>query len=302
MPKVLFRMATTGAPRVCGVQMLRLLERACPDWDIDIGLGPNDNAGIWNRLFYEAKKRKPDFLIVSHDDISADVDMIRRLPEYNLPVVDCVLPGVREGALWWLNFQLTPKGIYYSDDDPATKKGLRPIYASQLGLTCYRADVVYHEVMVWETENYREGPLKLFGTQDIYMCRKLHAANIPIVCDTDVEVHHQVPIDALAVFQTLRTWANRENGRVNTEYPLPTRMAVDTKDMKLWMPVCGAYKKWQKVMDKPAGLPDDVGELPAQKNFSKNYMAEEKAFPHLKQQRPLIVVRSNKRQAKKVAG
>ena len=257
MANVMFRIISTGAPRQCAVDMMRKLDRHCPKWDIDIMKRGQFSTNIYNRAFADAREKKTDFIILAHDDLYVeDVASIAKLVEHDRPVVDCVLPGTHNGSLLWLFFHLTKDGIYFSGE-PVQGQGLVPIYSSQLGLTCYRADVFHSKElgpMLYQDELFEDGTFKMLGTCDIYLCRRLHKANIPIVADMDVAVEHNAPVELRKLFEHLQAWVLRGNGHVDTAYPLPTRRVMRLSEFDLALkdfPVCDAYREYQEKMPIP---------------------------------------------------
>jgi len=169
------------------------------------------------------------------------------------PVVDCPLPGARDGALFWLIFQMTKEGIYFSDT-PLGKSGLSPIYSSQLGLTCYSAEVLQNKDLVrpYQDEIEEDGTLKLLGTCDVFLCRRLHYHNIPIVADMDVRINHLVPVDLGLLYNTFEHFTKNLGGRMDPEYCLPSGIYLDITRTNIVMPVCDEYKKYQETMVVPS--------------------------------------------------
>ena len=218
-----FRMMTTGAPRLSGVNIVRQLDTlSTKGWDVDFAVMKGSCVTTLNTMMDEASNA--DFFIFAHDDISIpDATILERLPQHDLPVVDCPLPGYASGALHYLAFQLTPDGEAYSE---TRGRGVQPIYSSQLGLTCFRHDVLNNEAMrpFWGLGN--DQPM---GTDDHMLCRRLHENDIPIVADWDIDVDHAVKVRAGLLMR---------NG--------VCEMGLDAS--KLNLPVCSAYREFQKTM------------------------------------------------------
>ena len=100
------------------------------------------------------------------------------------------------------------------------------MYSSQLGLTCFRHDVLNNGDLrpFWGLGN--DQPM---GTDDHMLCRKLHEHDIPIVADWDIDVDHEVKVRA---------------GELMTKGVC--ELILDATALNL--PVCSQYKKFQKTM------------------------------------------------------
>ena len=265
---VMLRILSTGAPRASAVRVFKLLTKACPDWDIDFKYSKVTLLLCsQNEVFLEARKNRPDFLILMCDDLDLDdPEILRTLPEHDLPVVDCLVPNWQLGSFYWNCYQLTPNGIWYSDN-PYGKTGVHQIYSSAMAMACFRRDVFDNDEMLPMYENVLkpDGTLEYFGGADTNLCKKLHKLNIPLYMDMNVVAEHTMPVKLKQSMELFRKWSL---GIMRGEWTAVAGMAscicVNTRNLGVELPVCDSYRKlWEEnkiipIDPKRAYPPEDI--------------------------------------------
>ena len=260
-PHVMLRIMCTGAPRTGAVDILRQIDKSDMGWDAELFDKSEGGGAVSDRnvILAEARKSEADFIIYGCDDLFLDdATVLKRLPEHDLPIVDCLIPFTRNGHLYWHFYQLTDGGFWFSDN-PYGKTGLHQVYSTSIGFCCIRADVFNNTELwpLWEDDINPDGTRRMFGSADTYMCQKLHRANIPIHVDTDIVFDHKKPIMVKETMDMVRQWAQRiRTDESDLDYALPSRMGAYAQKFGIELPVCDSYREVQKTLIPPPGMPE----------------------------------------------
>jgi len=214
---------------------------------------------MYSEIVAEARIRQPDFLMMTSDDTSlGDPSILKRLPEYDLPVVDGIFPTWQAGHFYWNCYHLSESGMFTSVF-PNMEEGLVQVYASALPFVCIKKEVYMRTDMdplfSWALNS--DGTCQPLGTPAIMFCRKLHMMDIPLMVNMDIVGEHTMPLPMIKTMDTVVLYTRKAiassmspdpGSRYDPVKGLPTQLSTDTYGMGL--PVCDSYKKrWGKATE-----------------------------------------------------